>query len=131
MNLLKQGLGKNDITDFYCPLLTAYCGNGCGSQASVDQCVQKYRNPYNFGGRQNWRIFLGLTNGRSVVFEITLSYNSVQFNRFFSTRFSEVVGLLGEIILFLTLYYILCKSIVSNLGELSRVGSSGFQGELV
>lgn len=25
----------------------------------------KYRNPYNFGGRQNWRIFLGLTNGRS------------------------------------------------------------------
>ena len=33
----------------------------------VAKCVQTYRNPYNFGGRQNWRIFLGLTHGRLVL----------------------------------------------------------------
>jgi len=43
--------------EYTCPFWIADC---CA-------CPQKYRNPYNFGGRQNWRIFLGLTNGRSDV----------------------------------------------------------------
>jgi len=38
----------------------------CLTVAVVCIFAQTYKNPYNFGGRQNWRIFLGLTNGRQV-----------------------------------------------------------------
>ena len=27
---------------------------------------QEYRNPYDFGGTENWRIFFGLSHGRQV-----------------------------------------------------------------
>lgn len=29
-----------------------------------------YQNPYNFGSRENWRLFLGLKNGRYVFWRI-------------------------------------------------------------
>merc|ERR1719471_2353496 len=53
-----------------------------------------YRNPYNFGPKHNWHLFLGLVDGRYVctsVSEVALTYmpclnNSGGFSIFFTTH---------------------------------------------
>lgn len=35
----------------------------------LKQLSKSYVNPYNFGQRKNWKIFLGLVQGRSVKFD--------------------------------------------------------------
>lgn len=35
--------------------------------ASMRKLYPTYKNPYNFGRRKNWKLFLGLTHGRTFV----------------------------------------------------------------